>query len=159
MVHTAGEQANYYLQRCQARRDGYNSSQGKKAPSKGKMTRTQCTQHFTNIKRICKSYDCSPYSKMDCKAQCIREVKLLPGNWKVLTTDKWVLETVQEPLCKPISTGKLSKPTYVLQRAKPLDTGEGECPTREGGSGQCTQPSTIVKFFCLVPEREVRWDQ
>ena len=32
-VHTAREQANYYLQRRQARRDGYNSSQGKKAMS------------------------------------------------------------------------------------------------------------------------------
>jgi len=50
-------------------------------------------------------------------------------------------------LCKPISTGKLSKPTYVLQRAKPLNTGGGGCPTREGDSGQGTQPSTPGKFL------------
>ena len=51
---------------------------------------------------MCKSYDCSPHSKRVCDAtdstavsQCGREVKPPPGNWKVLTTDKWVLDTVQ----------------------------------------------------------------
>jgi len=55
----------------------------------------------------------------------------------------------------------LSKPTYALQRAKPLNTGGGGYPTREGGSGQCTQSSTTGKFLFnpLSSSQEGRSDE
>ena len=42
---------------------------------------------------------------------------------------------------------------YLLQNPKPLDTGGGGCPTREGGSGQGTQESFTELSF-LFPMRD-----
>ena len=149
----------------QLKRQGSNLD----STSQGKMTRIQCTHHFTNIKRMCKPYDCSTHKKGFVKLQTAQLSLNVAGrlsyflyNWKALTTDKWVLETVQGLripfLNPPVQRNYPNPPTVCTPKAKPLDTGRGGCPAREGSGGQSTRPSTSRKFLLnSLPCPQERW--
>ena len=48
---------------------------------------------------------------------------------------------------QPTSTGTSAKPSYILRRAKSLDTGGSKYPSREGSCNQHTQPSASGEFL------------
>ena len=48
---------------------------------------------------------------------------------------------------QPTSAGTTAKPSYILRRAKSLDTGGSRYPSREGSCNQHTQPSATREFL------------
>ena len=118
------------------------------------MTRTSCTRIFNN-KRICNHIIVHFSQRSFMNPQTAQLSLQVAGrlshflhNWRVLTTDKWVIDTVksfQIPFYGP-PTGMQAKCFYILHRATPSDSrrdkgfvGKGCCPS--------VQPSTSREFL------------
>ena len=120
------------------------------------MTGTaQCTHSFYN-KRMCKSYDCPPYARLH-KATDSRAVK--SGGRQAVPLYNQLggvnnrpmgirnSERLPDPFYQPASSSSLAKPSCVLSRAKPPDTGGSRYPGREVCYYSGTRPSTSRLFL------------
>ena len=118
------------------------------------MTRTSCTQIFNN-KRICKPYNCSPFTAGLHEAT--DSTAVTSSGWEVesLLTQLGSAnhrqmgdrdsERLSNSLCGPSSTGMQAKRSYILHRAKP-DSRRSEGFVRKGCSPSL-QPTTSREFL------------
>ena len=119
------------------------------------MTRTSCTQIFNN-KRICKPYNCSPFTAGLHEAT--DSIAVTSSGWEVksLLTQLGSAnhrqmgdrdsKRLSNSLCGPSSTGMQAKHSYILHRAKPSDSRRGEGFVRKGCSPSL-QPTTSREFL------------
>ena len=126
------------------------------------MTRTTCTQIFNN-KRICKPYNCSPFTTGFHEAT--DSTAVTSSGWKVesLLTQLGSAnhrqmgdrdsQRLSNSLCGPPSTGMQAKCSYILLRATPSDS-RSESFVGKGCSPRL-QPSTSREFLLdsLVPKK------
>ena len=119
------------------------------------MTKTSCTQIFNN-KRICKPYNCSPFTTGFHEAT--DSTAVTSSGWKVesLLTQLGSAnhrqmgdrdsQRLSNSLCGPPSTGMQAKCSYILLRATPSDSRRGESFVGKGCSPS-QQPSTSREFL------------
>ena len=120
--------------------------------------RTECTHTFdVNFKRMCKSYNCLPCATGFQEAtgstvvtQCGRQVK--PFFNKLANIDNRQVGNrdctrVSNSLPQSTRAGATAKPSYILRRAKLLNTEGGMHPFGEGGCNQGTRSSTSGEFL------------
>ena len=119
------------------------------------MTRTSCTQIFNN-KRICKPYNCSPFTTGFHEAT--DSTAVTSSGWKVelLLTQLGSAnhrqmgdrdsQRLSNSLCGPPSTGMQAKCSYILLRATPSDSRRGESFVAKGCSPSL-QSSTSREFL------------
>ena len=119
------------------------------------MTRTSCTQIFNN-KRICKPYNCSPFTTGFHEAT--DSTAVTSSGWKVesLLTQLGSAnhrqmgdrdsQRLSNSLCGPPGTGMQAKCSYILLRATPSDSRRGESFVAKGCSPSL-QSSTSREFL------------
>ena len=113
-----------------------------KSTDQVQMTRTSCTQIF-NIKRICKPYNCSPFTTGFHEATG-GSTAVISGGREVEPLSKQLgsvnnrqmgdrhSKGLSNSFYKSPSTGKLAKPSYILHRVRPSDTRVGEGSVGKG---------------------------
>ena len=160
-LHTVGGGKSYTLKRrgsqplLQRRRKrlGCPSESADQVPS---MTRTSCAQIF-NSKRICKPYNCLPFTTGFHEAT--DSTAVISSGWKVdsLLTQLGSAnhrqmfdrdsQRLSNSLCGPPSTGMQAKcSSYILLRATLSDSRRGESFVAKGCSPSL-QPSTSREFL------------
>ena len=129
------------------------------------MTRTACT-HFYNIKRMCQSYNCAPYAKGFTEPQTAqlslgvaRRLNHFINNWKVITTDKWVLDCVQGfqiPFSSLPSQECRPNPPISSAEQSSLILAEVNMLLEKGAITSVRSPSDLKSFYStlfLVPKK------
>ena len=119
------------------------------------MTRTSCTQIFNN-KRICKPYNCSPFTTGFHEATDSTAVTSSGWEAESLLTKLGSAnhrqmgdrdsQRLSNSLCEPPSTGMQAKCSYTLLRATPSDSRRGESFVAKGCSPSL-QPNTSRGFL------------